>query len=199
MRTTPENPSSKVTVEKLLRLKRAERPEAAFWDGFDRELRRRQLATVVNSRPWYARFARGTWVALRRGLPVGALGAAALAAFVIWQQDQARVAATAATSTAAIDPDALPVTLPEMRITSTPALPPAAQEGSRAPAAVSKTPERYVVQEFASAVEPQRRFATMASPYTLSASEADVGGYMINTLTTGPAHRSTVPAASGSF
>jgi hypothetical protein len=43
----------KVTVEDLLRLKRAERPDAEFWSKFEVELRQKQLAALVERRPWW--------------------------------------------------------------------------------------------------------------------------------------------------
>jgi hypothetical protein len=48
-------PESKrpITIEDLLRLKRAERPPAEFWDEFDRSLRAKQLAALVEKRPWW--------------------------------------------------------------------------------------------------------------------------------------------------
>jgi hypothetical protein len=45
--------TSKVTVEDLLRLKRAERPDAEFWSKFEVELRQKQLAALVERRPWW--------------------------------------------------------------------------------------------------------------------------------------------------
>ncbi len=46
-------PKRPVTLEDLLRLKRAERPPAEFWSQFDRELRAKQLAALVEKRPWW--------------------------------------------------------------------------------------------------------------------------------------------------
>jgi hypothetical protein len=48
-------PESKrpIAIEDLLRLKRAERPPAEFWDEFDRSLRAKQLAALVEKRPWW--------------------------------------------------------------------------------------------------------------------------------------------------
>lgn len=59
-----------VTLEQLLRLKRAERPDADFWAKFDAELRQKQLAALVERRPWW----RGLPVlfARRAYLPIGA-------------------------------------------------------------------------------------------------------------------------------
>ncbi|MEX2044340.1 MAG: hypothetical protein WD941_03240 [Opitutus sp.] len=42
-----------VTVEDLLRLKRVERPAPEFWGEFERELRAKQLAALVERRPWW--------------------------------------------------------------------------------------------------------------------------------------------------
>lgn len=51
MSQRPQN--SKITVEDLLRLKRAERPDAEFWSKFEVELRQKQLAALVERRPWW--------------------------------------------------------------------------------------------------------------------------------------------------
>ena len=42
-----------ITVEDLIRLKRAERPPVEFWAEFDRELRAKQLAALVQKRAWW--------------------------------------------------------------------------------------------------------------------------------------------------
>lgn len=69
---------TKVTVEDLLRLKRAERPPPEFWTEFERELRQRQLAALVERKPWWnglsASAGRFGWLRL----PVGAAAALAL-------------------------------------------------------------------------------------------------------------------------
>lgn len=49
-----------ITIEDLLRLKRAERPPADFWNQFDRQLRAKQLAALVVRRPWWQRLPRLT-------------------------------------------------------------------------------------------------------------------------------------------
>ena len=66
------NPDSKrpVSLEDLLRLKRAERPPTEFWANFDRELRAKQLSALVEKRPWW-RSLSFAWLA-RYQLPLGA-------------------------------------------------------------------------------------------------------------------------------
>ena len=48
------NEKRPVTLEDLLRLKRVERPPAEFWSEFDRQLRAKQLAALVQRRPWWS-------------------------------------------------------------------------------------------------------------------------------------------------
>jgi hypothetical protein len=61
-----------VTIEDLLRLKRAERPPAEFWTEFDRELRDKQLAALVEKRPWWRTFPQTLRGLSRYHLPLGA-------------------------------------------------------------------------------------------------------------------------------
>ena len=60
----------KVTIEDLLRLKRAERPAAEFWTNFVRELRQKQLTALLEKRPWWQELPQ--ILARRAYLPVGA-------------------------------------------------------------------------------------------------------------------------------
>jgi hypothetical protein len=41
------NNSKKIDLDQLLDLKRAERPSAEFWDGFQKDFRQRQLQTLI--------------------------------------------------------------------------------------------------------------------------------------------------------
>jgi hypothetical protein len=72
-----------ISLEQLLKLKRSERPDPTFWEEFDRELHRRQLASVVATPTWRARFARSLLVGVRRAVPVTAAAAAAVGGFLI--------------------------------------------------------------------------------------------------------------------
>jgi len=71
-----QNQSGKVTLEDLLRLKRAERPPEAFWAEFDRTLHAKQLAAIVEKRPWWRQYA---WLRTARwSLPLSAAAALAV-------------------------------------------------------------------------------------------------------------------------
>lgn len=63
---------SQVTLEDLLRVKRAERPPAEFWGDFERGMRTKQLAAIVEPRPWWAPLIRVGAKVARYQLPVGA-------------------------------------------------------------------------------------------------------------------------------
>ncbi|HYD83705.1 MAG TPA: hypothetical protein VEA63_06620 [Opitutus sp.] len=67
-----------VSVEDLLRLKRAERPRPEFWAEFERELRVKQLAAIVEPRPWWSPFIRVSARVARLQLPMGAAAVLAI-------------------------------------------------------------------------------------------------------------------------
>ena len=67
----------KITLEDLLRLKRAERPAPEFWVKFDADIRAKQLSAIV-SRPWWDGLARGFTFMGRHQMPLGAAAALAL-------------------------------------------------------------------------------------------------------------------------
>src|SRR5450432_1348349 len=68
----------KITVEDLIRLKKAERPPAEFWARFESEIRAKQLSAIVSKRPWWDGISRVYAVVNRHHLPFGAAAALAL-------------------------------------------------------------------------------------------------------------------------
>ena len=75
------DPKEPPTLENLLRLKRAETPGPEFWTRFEQELRHRQLAAIVEKRPWWCAFPRAYVFALRHNRQIGSLAALAVASF----------------------------------------------------------------------------------------------------------------------
>ncbi len=69
----------KITVEDLIRLKRAERPSAEFWTTFEAEMRAKQLSAIVSKRPWWDGFSRVFAIVNRHQLSFGSAAAVALA------------------------------------------------------------------------------------------------------------------------
>lgn len=78
----PEN-KRPITVEDLLRLKRTERPPAEFWSEFERQLRAKQLAALVEKRPWWQSFPSLLSGLSRHRVPFGAAAAFALTILVV--------------------------------------------------------------------------------------------------------------------
>ncbi len=73
-----QNSERKITVEDLLRLKRAERPKAEFWATFEAEIRSKQLSAIVNKRPWWHGLSQAAAVVSRYQMPFGAAAALAV-------------------------------------------------------------------------------------------------------------------------
>lgn len=110
MKETGKRPQ--VTLEDLLRLKRAERPTAEFWPEFDRQLHRKQLAAIVETRPRWKSWLQAKTVS-RVCLPLGATAALAFAIGSVrgtFYPARPQVTATPAVSTA---PAVAVVTMPE--------------------------------------------------------------------------------------
>jgi len=70
------NDRGKPSLDRLLRLKRHERPDDAFWSRFDADLHQRMLQTLVKKEPWHAQILRG--LSGRLAVTSAAVGAAAL-------------------------------------------------------------------------------------------------------------------------
>lgn len=78
--------AGKPTLEALLRLKRAERPDAAFWQDFERGLRQKQLAAIIEPKPWWLEMALWSRRLAPVGLPVSGAAAALLAIMIVRTQ-----------------------------------------------------------------------------------------------------------------
>lgn len=77
MAPVSNNSPKQVKVEDLLRLKRNERPQAAFWNEFDQELHQRMLRTLVKKDAWYIQLMRAC-----SGRLVQTVGVSCAAAFI---------------------------------------------------------------------------------------------------------------------
>lgn len=81
-----------VTLEDLLKVKRAERPPQEFWAQFEREMRAKELAAIVEPRPWWAPFIRIGARVSRHQLPVGAAAILALSVVTVRQYQSSDLA-----------------------------------------------------------------------------------------------------------
>ncbi len=130
----PEN-KRPVTIEDLLRLKRTERPPAEFWSEFERQLRAKQLAALVEKRPWWQSFPVMLSGLSRHRVPFGAAAAFALTILVVREYRSTSVPAAQPAEAFATQDIVLPVSQ------SVAALPAEISLGAFAPTAVSAVPE----------------------------------------------------------
>jgi len=72
------DPKKPVSLEDLLHLKRSERPPEQFWVQFESELRAKQLAAIVQHRPWWSSWERIFQGVTRQSLPIGATAVLAI-------------------------------------------------------------------------------------------------------------------------
>lgn len=71
-------------LSQLVKLKRLEKPDAAFWEKFEQEFRSRQLTTFVQIQPMHTRLRRACMIIARKAAPpVAAAGAVALTFFAV--------------------------------------------------------------------------------------------------------------------
>ncbi len=135
MKRPPQRP---VSLEHLLRLKRAERPPEGFWADFERGLREKQLAALLPRRPWWQRWADAGFArwAGRLALPLGAAGLIT-AIFVVPRPGRESPATPAVAALTVYADQAVAVVAPAVELASpslpAPELTPAAVE----PAAVA--------------------------------------------------------------
>ncbi|MBK9990285.1 MAG: hypothetical protein IPP19_06020 [Verrucomicrobia bacterium] len=68
---------TKISLEDLIQFKRAERPPAEFWAEFEQAMRTKQLAAIVETRPWWRNLATSR-VLVRWCVPLGATAVVAM-------------------------------------------------------------------------------------------------------------------------
>jgi hypothetical protein len=59
MANSTKDSRNKISLEELLRFKKAERPDQDFWKDFDSELHQRMMQTLVKKDSWYIQVMRG--------------------------------------------------------------------------------------------------------------------------------------------
>lgn len=92
---------TRITLEELLRLKRAERPPAEFWDQFEREFQQKAMQALVESESRESPFWSGVGARVLAAAPIAALFVAA-ASYLIWQPAFLSDGGEAATADAAL-------------------------------------------------------------------------------------------------
>lgn len=193
----------KVTVEDLLHLKRAERPAAEFWTGFERELRQKQLTALLEKRPWWQTLPQ--LITRRVYLPVGAT---AILAFTLVSvkyyapAQLAQVAAPAANSPVATDHTAAstlaPVSSPLVnRSESAPAEISVAAVGPAAAETSSEAVELMPLLVAPRATERPSARLLAANLTGLAETEAGFGQEVLSNRLSAPVSMQTTAVATG--
>lgn len=69
-------------LSQLIRLKRNEKPDDAFWENFDENLRSKQLSALVETHTWYARTGKLSLLLAKKSAAVLATGGALALTFL---------------------------------------------------------------------------------------------------------------------
>lgn len=84
--TVQRSKSPEERLDQLIRLKRAERPDASFWAEFEQGIRSKHLSSLVVYQPWYVRAGKMALLVSRKAAPTtAAAGALAIAFFTVMQ------------------------------------------------------------------------------------------------------------------
>lgn len=197
----------KVTIEDLLRLKRAERPAAEFWTNFERELRQKQLTALLEKRPWWQELPQ--LLARRAYLPVGATAILAFTLVSVKFYAPAQLAQIPAPAANPSVPADHGVALTSVSVSSplvnrSESIASARDEGpvvasTATPVETPATSPAEVVELMPLLVAPQTEKPSdrllAANPATLEQSEADFAGAVLNNRLSTPVRVQAAAAA----
>ncbi len=172
-----DNKTPKPTLEQLLRFKRSEKPESVFWNTFEQELRRKQLAALVQKQPWYSRWTRFSLSVARKSSPV----AAAIAAVLTLGYFSFTPAITLTKDLQAPGKENLAKVeqLPVLMVVATPRVEPEATPSFRVEA-------RYVTNVMSKPSVSGQRFQTLSKPQAFLANFSNDREYAAKTFSTQP-------------
>lgn len=159
----PPEQRPKITVEDLIRLKRAERPAPEFWVGFERELRQKQLTALLEKRSWWQELPQ--FFARHAYLPVGATAILAFTLVSVRYYTPAQLTqmdgAATSGSALAVNHAVAPVTVAPVSVPVTSPLVNRSQETVRPAEADHSAVVRAAVEPTASALAQDTVSATM--------------------------------------
>lgn len=177
-----------ISLEQLLRVKRAEQPEPEFWDQFEQEYRQKQLSALVQAQPWFVRLGRNIGLMARRSAPVTAAAAAiAIGYFVvsgpsIVMTSPENSPASERYETIAVRPVESQVVasvenLPDMIVQ------PVSAKSDRFEARpIPITARARYIEDIMAKNDRPQRYVTLSSPKTLFTGGSPSGTYVVNAL-----------------
>lgn len=149
---------SPVTIEDLLKLKRAERPAQEFWSAFERELRQKQLTALIEKRAWWQQWPQ---LVMRRAyLPAGITAIVAFTLVTVRQTAPVMITATESGAALAQVPVVAPQAAPRApEPVAVPVSSPLVNRKDHAPLAID---DRVAVP-----ARSQREYAAQTGPQSL--------------------------------
>lgn len=190
---------ARVTVEHLVSLKRSEKPQPEFWEGFEKEFQRRRLAALVQTTPWYVEIGRVMTRAAKVLAPLAAATAVAVFALTHFANPPASAPEQPAPQVAASHDDPTLTILAEEYLSHAAPRQELMTEVAAAEPYLAWENLDYKVREIEMLSATPQRFVTVAAPHVLAVSDEVSGGYPIRTLTASPALSLDAPVSSASF
>lgn len=166
MSSAPHQPPPRPTLEDLLRFKRAERPSPEFWEEFDRGLRQKQLAALMQRPQGWARVRPVLFRGMRWAVPATAAAAVALVVLQIPGRSKPQ------TQVATVPPPSIPAAesaapLPVVQVAATVA--------ERQPDTVVQVARDRAEARQDALPQPPRETAAQLAEHTLPWSAASLG------------------------
>ncbi|HEX2900405.1 MAG TPA: hypothetical protein VHS96_11860, partial [Bacteroidia bacterium] len=190
------DPNSKISLEELLKLKRAERPSSEFWSNFERELRQKQLTALVKKRRWWHDLA--LLANYRVYLPAGAAAAVALGFSLVRLTTPTRVGETPLTQPQTASSLAFVGMLPDTMVGSLHSEASHSDEARAAPMTTPPVPEIAhlvpVLADVNDEISPSAR-SIAANLARLEQSEPELLNAVMGNRLSSPARSQTVAAS----
>ncbi|MBL4574776.1 MAG: hypothetical protein JKY51_01580 [Opitutaceae bacterium] len=179
----PDNKTPKPSLEQLLKFKRLEKPEPAFWEKFDRELRHKQLASLVEKQPWYSQFKGFALLFARKSSPVAAfavvltIGYFSLTSSFVQTKNQPTPDSTLPSGNLA----QIEVEVPEVKVEAV-----APELANEAIVPSFRAEARYVTNIISKPRVSGQRFETISTPQAFLANFSQDRKYVAKTFSTQP-------------
>jgi hypothetical protein len=155
----------KIAIEDLLQIKRAERPPVEFWISFERELRAKQLAAIVQKRSWWQAFPAGLRSLTRFQIPLGAAAALAITVMTV-NAHRSPLLKESAVPSSSVQPVSFATGHAAIEVVASPASVVASISEPSAPASED---EKIVTAKIAPGLTPSHDESVEASPLNLAA------------------------------
>lgn len=171
------NPPKKITVEKLLQIKRSEQPSSEFWNRFEAELNVKRLQALVERPSFADRF---RWLARKSLLWATPIGGLAAVSLFFYQGHLAQHHTDVLASEMFIADQNAEIQAPSLAVAEAPIF---ASQNPVAPVAASSGISRFIVDSFSSDnARPSSHYRRVLYTPSFSADRSDVSRYVADPI-----------------